>query len=270
MLAVAAYAVQRVVWVSFYLYLSLLVLAVQVTVFYVYTVATYQREQQDKTGHSRVGRVGRNLANNPNYVHGTLLTILTITYAYMGLQALLETGYLPLLILIFAPSGILALPFYYLLTVRGGAGGLSNQATEDFRRRGRQRWVLEKHLARLIREEDGTDGFRSRVNARALEMLTERNDKTGEVVRELLADPDTFIEKYKTDYAPSQFWNYSFTLGLLELVVMMAVLPLLPGGILGEIWFILAVSVVLNAVPFCCWLASAPEEDIPGPEITSA
>ncbi len=252
----AAYAAQRVVWLSFYLYVSLLVLAVQVSLFYVFTVVAYDRERQYEMEHSWLGRTGRRLASNPNYVEGTLMAIFVLTIISRILLLLpmitdfVYLFFLPPMILVFL--GFCAPIASASFTVKGRAQRRSKRIVENLQRRGHQQWLVERYLAELIQNRDCTDGFRSRVAAKALEMLMERNDWTGKIVRELMADSDRFVQKHSGHGIPSRFWDFGITFVLMESAIVMGILFVAPREFLGDIWFTSMCFMLLYSA-VCCW-----------------
>lgn len=250
---------------SFYLFLLFLALTVVVVLSYAIPIVVYRRERKDELTHSQIGLIGRGLYNNPSVCHVLLLAVFSSACIHFGIRLVSDYPYAVEILAFLSLTGLLALIVYYAATVQGRARFRTNRIVRDFQHYGHQRWVVQKYLNRLVQDSEAQEGFRSEVAARTLERLLERDDMTGDVVRELMGDPANISDPYPHRDIPNPIWEFRvpMALMLMGVIAIFASFAALNLGWLDVGMDALMVGFLLSFCGLCCLCYKASSDRKP-------
>lgn len=240
-------------WPSLGLVLALMVVRAAATNRY--------RTERREGGSSRLGTLGKSLANTPYHSYTLLTTFSVATCVVFGVEYLRawlgpDVVLLPLAVL--AAASLFALILFVNLTVRGSSMWRKGRIVRDHQRFGHQDWVLEKYLAQLQNEISESGGRRKKVAERVLSELMKQEDMTGDAVRRIMGRSEGVADTHPERKISSPFWDLKFT--LLLLVVALSALGLLLWASTLNTWFgyevfMLALPVLLLSFVslYCCF-----------------
>jgi len=206
-------------------FISLVILAVVFAILRLLAVKQYRLKRKGEAEDSMLASLGDMISNTSISMFdiiflGIFIIAQSITYSYLVLLVGYENLLLPLLI--FAIMLILVYVVFLFYTVRGKVHRRTEQILTDHQRIGHEDLIIRKHLAELLHESEGDNYARVEVAKATLENLMEKENKTGDAVRQIMENPEQLrdIERMKT--LPS-IWR-SFRVSLLVLTVFTVIL----------------------------------------------
>ncbi|MHA1662081.1 MAG: hypothetical protein ACTSVR_02350 [Candidatus Thorarchaeota archaeon] len=207
------------------LFVALVVLLIGFVILRWMAVKQYRLKRKGEAEDSMLVSLGDMISNTRMSIFdiiflGIFIIAQSITYSYL----ILLVGYENLLpaLLIFAILLILVYVVFLFYTIRGKVYRRTEQILNDHQRIGHEDLIIRKHLAELLRESEGDNFTQVEVAKSTLENLMDKENKTGDAVRQIMENPEQLrdIERMKT--LPS-IWK-SFRFSLLILTVFTVVL----------------------------------------------
>ncbi|MFW9804630.1 MAG: hypothetical protein ACFFFC_18370 [Candidatus Thorarchaeota archaeon] len=202
--------------------LPLLTIGILLTILRVIAVKRYRAERLTEGKTTSMGNLGKKLANTQfltfnitwsvTLAVGLLFVVMSLLMPFFE-QLGYENMMLPLAV--FALGLMVIDGLFYAATVRGRAILWRGRIISNYKEYGHQEWVIQKRLAGLVREKEGSDRFRAKVAQRALESLMAQEDMTGDAVRRIMADPAGPIDRFEDRTIPSTLWQFKFSLSLM-------------------------------------------------------
>jgi len=194
------------------LFVALVVLLIGFVILRWMAVKQYRLKRKGEAEDSMLVSLGDMISNTRMSIFdiiflGIFIIAQSITYSYL---------------LIFAILLILVYVVFLFYTIRGKVYRRTEQILNDHQRIGHEDIIIRKHLAELLRESEGDNFTQVEVAKSTLENLMEKENKTGDAVRQIMENPEQLrdIERMKT--LPS-IWK-SFRFSLLILTVFTVVL----------------------------------------------
>jgi hypothetical protein len=202
--------------------LPLLTIGILLTILRVIAVKRYHAERLIEGKTTSLGNLGKNLANTQFLTFNITWSVtLAVGLLYVVMSLLMpffeQLGYENMML----PLGIFALVLmivsglFYTVTVRGRAILWRGRTISNYMEYGHQEWVIQKRLAELVREIEGSDRFRAKAAQKALESLMTQENMTGDAVRRIMADPAGPIDRFEDRSIPSTLWQFKFSLSLM-------------------------------------------------------
>jgi hypothetical protein len=202
--------------------LPLLTIGILLTILRVIAVKRYHAERLTEGKTTSLGNLGKNLANTQFLTFNITWSVtLAVGLLFVVMSLLMpffeQLGYENMIL----PLGVFALVLmivtglFSTVTVRGRAILWRGRISSNYMQYGHQEWVIQKRLAELVREKEGSDRFRAKVAQKALESLMTQEDMTGDAVRRIMADPAGPIDRFEDRTIPSILWEFKFSYSLM-------------------------------------------------------
>jgi hypothetical protein len=216
--------------------LPLLSIGIFLTVLWVFAMRRYRAERLTADQITTLGNLGKKIANTQFLTFKITWSVtLAVGFIFVLMSFLMyffeQWGYeniiLPLLV--FALGLIVIEGLFYGATVRGRAILWRGRIISNYVEYGHQEWVIQKRLAELVREKEGSERFRAKVAQKALESLMAREDMTGDAVRRIMADPTGPIDRFEDQTIPSLLSQFKVSISLT--VLSYAAMPVLAWGL---------------------------------------
>ncbi|MFX1262927.1 MAG: hypothetical protein ACFFAZ_12635 [Promethearchaeota archaeon] len=221
-----------------YLQLGVPILGIGILLTILWVVATrrYRAERLTADQTTTLGNLGKKIANTQfltfkiawsvTLAVGSLFVLMSFLMSFFE-QLGYENIILPLLV--FALGLIVIEGLFYGATVRGRAILWRGRIISNYVEYGHQEWVIQKRLAELVREKEGSDRFRANIAQRTLESLMVREDMTGDAVRRIMADPTGPIDRFEDQNIPSLLSQFKVSISLTVLIY--AAVPVMAWGL---------------------------------------
>lgn len=205
--------------------IALVMVLIVLTIIRLLAVKQYRLKRAGDAEESILASLGEKVSNTRWSFFDVVYLIIYILAISQGLATLgLLVGYeiLQIPLMVFAAGLVVVSVWFLQFTVRGKAYRRTERILDDHQTLGHEDWIIRKHLAELVHESEGENIARAEVAKATLENLKNKENTTGDAVRQILLNPDQLrdIDRMKS---PPSLWK-SLRFSILILIVFAVIL----------------------------------------------